>query len=216
MKIIKAGQDEVVARLPRGAKINAEPRQAAPQQIDRKIMQGWEPGEGEGSLPPRPGDVFEGLCACPDALGAASRLQGCRRCSPPTCGRGSWRPPSATSPAARPGSWCAAGATAAASASPPSPAATAPRPTSRRWRAAWPSSSEPGRATTASLRSQVRLGRPHQASPSLPPLLWEQPRLGGGAPGQDPEWLSHREDLRARVEGYCLQPYLHCLLSWVC
>ncbi|KFP65193.1 BMP/retinoic acid-inducible neural-specific protein 2, partial [Cariama cristata] len=40
MKIIKAGQDEVVACLPRGAKIDAEPRQAAPQQIDMKIMQG--------------------------------------------------------------------------------------------------------------------------------------------------------------------------------
>lgn len=161
MKIIKAGQDEVVARLPKGAEIDAEPRQAAPQQVDMKITGGWEPGEGEGSLPSHLGDVFKGLCACPDALGAASRLQGCRRCSPPTCGSGSWRPPSATSPAAQPGSWCAAGATATASASPPSPAATAPRPTSRRWRAAWPSSSEPGRATTASSRSQVRLGRHH-------------------------------------------------------
>lgn len=34
MKIIKTGQDEVVARLPRGAKIDAEPRQVAPQQIE--------------------------------------------------------------------------------------------------------------------------------------------------------------------------------------
>lgn len=183
MKIIKAGQDEVVARLPRAAEIDAEPRQVAPQQIDMKITRGWEPGKGKGSLPPHPGDVFEGLWACPDALGAASCSQGCRRCSPPTCGSGSWRPPSATSPAARPGSWCATGVTATASASPPSPAATAPRPTSRHWRAAWPSSGEPGRATTASLRSQVRLGRPHQTSPSLQPPLWEQPRLGSGPPG---------------------------------
>lgn len=38
MKIIKAGQDEVVAQLPRGAKIDAEPRQVAPEQIDMKIM----------------------------------------------------------------------------------------------------------------------------------------------------------------------------------
>lgn len=156
MKIIKAGQDEVVARLPRGAKIDAEPRQVAPEQIDMKIMQGWKLGEREGSIPPRPGDVFEGFHTHPDVLGAASRSQGCRRCSPPTCGRGSWRPPSATLPAARPGSWCATAVTAAAAASPPSPAATAPSPTSRRWRTAWPSSGEPGRATTISSRSQVR------------------------------------------------------------
>lgn len=57
MKIMKAGQDEVVVCLPRGAKIDAEPRQAAPQQIDMIIVRGWEPGEGGGSCPPRPGDV---------------------------------------------------------------------------------------------------------------------------------------------------------------
>lgn len=216
MKIIKAGKDEVVAHLPRGAKINAEPRQVAPQKIDMKIMRGWGPREGEGSFPPCPGNVFEGLHACPDALRAAFRSQGCRWCSPPTCGRGSWRPPSATSPAAQPGSWCATEATAAASASQPSPAATAQRLTSRRWRAAWPSSGEPGRATTASLRSQVRLERPHEASPSMQPLLWEQSRLGSGGPGQDPGWSSHCEDLRTRVEGGCVQPYHHHLLSWLC
>lgn len=180
MKIIRAGQDEAAARLPKGAKIDAEPRQVAPQQIDMLITRGWEHALMLSGLPPR--------------------SQGCRRFSPPTYGRDLWLLPSATSPAARPGSWCAIRATAAASASPPSPAATAPRPTSRHWRTAWPSSSEPGRATMDSSRSQVRLGRPHQASPSLQSCLWEQLRLGNGAPG----WSSHLEYLKAQVEGGCL------------
>lgn len=44
--MIKAGQDEVVARLPKGAKIDAEPRQAAPQQIDMIITRGGSPRGG--------------------------------------------------------------------------------------------------------------------------------------------------------------------------
>lgn len=68
---MKAGQDEVVACLPRGAKIDAEPRQAAPQQIDMIITRGWEPGEGGEAGALLAQVMFEGLRACPDALGAA-------------------------------------------------------------------------------------------------------------------------------------------------
>jgi len=60
METIRTGQDEVVARLPRGAKIDGEPRQAAPRQIAMKTRRGWERREGGGSLPPRPGNVREG------------------------------------------------------------------------------------------------------------------------------------------------------------
>lgn len=55
MKIMKAGQDEVVACLPRGARIDAEPRQAAPQQIDMIIVRGWEPGGSGRLVPSSPG-----------------------------------------------------------------------------------------------------------------------------------------------------------------